>query len=184
MTKYQGYDVTDSTHKTSIHNEWKTVVALKKPVRGVTLTIGMFFDGTGNNRENTASRLMQFNECSAPRQGVNQKDAQSCEDFLKAINQDSISNGSYRGYYSNIHWLNTLYLPDQALTEDQMSAQIKTYISGIGTAAGESDSAMGMGLGTSILDVFEGVVTKTDEAMKGIAEELLAFMKRNIQQNF
>ncbi|SMB30954.1 conserved hypothetical protein [Serratia proteamaculans] len=184
MTKYQGYDVTDGTHKTSIHHEWKTVVAQKKPVRGVTLTIGMFFDGTGNNRENTASRLMQFNECSAPRQGVNQKDAQSCEDFLKAINQDGISNGSYRGYYSNIHWLNTLYLPDQALTADQTSAQIKTYISGIGTAAGESDSALGMGLGTSILDVFEGVVTKTDEAMKGITNVITKFMGFNPQPDF
>ncbi|QBR50159.1 DUF2235 domain-containing protein [Erwinia sp. QL-Z3] len=184
MTKYQGYEVTDGTHKTSIHNEWKTVVAQKKPVRGVTLTIGVFFDGTGNNRENTASRLMQFNECNAPQQGVNQKDAQSCEDFLNAINKDSFSNGSYRGYYSNIRWLNTLYLPNQALTEDQTSAQIKTYISGIGTAAGKSDSVLGMGLGTSILDVFEGVVTKTDEAIKGITEELLAFMKRNVKQDF
>ncbi|HFN4610886.1 TPA: DUF2235 domain-containing protein, partial [Escherichia coli] len=72
MTKYQGYDVTDATHKTSIHNDWKVVVAKKKPARGVTLTIGIFFDGTGNNRENTASRLMKFNECSAARQGVNQ----------------------------------------------------------------------------------------------------------------
>ncbi|WP_299998732.1 DUF2235 domain-containing protein [uncultured Cedecea sp.] len=184
MTKYQGYDVTDGTHKTSIHNEWKTVVAKKKPVRGVILTIGMFFDGTGNNRENTASRLMQFNECNAPKQGVNQKDAQSCEDFLNAINKDRISNGSYRGYYSNIHWLNTLYLPDQALTEDQVSAQIKTYISGIGTAAGESDSAMGMGLGTSILDVFEGVVTKTDEAMEGITRAILEFMEFNLNPDF
>lgn len=184
MTKYQGYDVTDGTHKTSIHNEWKTVVAQKKPVRGVTLTIGVFFDGTGNNRENTASRLMQFNECSAPRQGVNQKDAQSCEDFLKAIDKDSISNGSYRGYYSNIHWLNILYLPDQALTKDQTSAQIKTYISGIGTAAGESDSALGMGLGTSILDVFEGVVTKTDAAIKGIIRAILEFMEFNINPDF
>lgn len=48
MTKYQGYDVTDATHKTSIHNDWKVVVAKKKPARGVTLTIGIFFDGTGN----------------------------------------------------------------------------------------------------------------------------------------
>ncbi|MBS0857621.1 MULTISPECIES: DUF2235 domain-containing protein [unclassified Tatumella] len=184
MTKYQGYEVTDATHKTSIHNEWKTVVAQKKPVRGVTLTIGVFFDGTGNNRENTASRLMQFNECSAYKQGINQKEAQSCEDFSKAINKDSISNGSYRGYYSNIHWLNTLYIADQTLSDDQTGAQIQTYISGVGTAAGESDSAIGMGLGTSILDVFEGVVTKTDKAIRGIAEELLAFMKRNIKQDF
>ncbi|HAS1023848.1 TPA: DUF2235 domain-containing protein [Enterobacter cloacae] len=184
MTKYQGYDVTDATHKTSIHNDWKTVVAKKKPVRGVTLTIGVFFDGTGNNRENTASRLLKFNECSAPSQGVNQKDAQSCEDFLEAINKDSLSNGSYRGYYSNIHWLNTLYLPDQALKEEQTSAQIKTYISGIGTAAGESDSAIGMGLGTSILDMFEGVVTKTDEAMKGIKSAITKFMEFNQPADF
>lgn len=184
MTQYQGYDVTDATHKTSIHNDWKTVVAQKKPVRGVTLTIGVFFDGTGNNRENTASRLLKFNECSAPSQGVNQKDAQSCEDFLEAINKDSLSNGSYRGYYSNIHWLNTLYLPDQALKEEQTSAQIKTYISGIGTAAGESDSAIGMGLGTSILDMFEGVVTKTDEAMKGIKSVITKFMEFNQPADF
>lgn len=184
MTKYQGYDVTDATHKTSIHNDWKTVAAQKKPVRGVTLTIGVFFDGTGNNRENTASRLLKFNECSAPSQGVNQKDAQSCEDFLEAINKDSLSNGSYRGYYSNIHWLNTLYLPDQALKEEQTSAQIKTYISGIGTAAGESDSAIGMGLGTSILDMFEGVVTKTDEAMKGIKSVITKFMEFNQPADF
>lgn len=183
MTQYQGYDVQDATHKTSINNEWKTVVAKKKPVRGVTLTIGVFFDGTGNNRENTASRLMKYNECSAPKQGVNQKDAQSCEDFSNAINKDSLSNGSYRGYYSNIHWLNSLYIADQTLLDDQVQAQIQTYISGIGTAADKSDSAIGMGLGTSILDIFEGVVTKTDEAMEGIASELLGFMKRNVQQD-
>jgi len=184
MTKYQGYDVTDGTHKTSIHHEWKTVVAQKKPVRGVTLTIGVFFDGTGNNRENTASRLLQFNECSASSQGVSQKDAQSCEDFQTEINKDKISNASYRGYYSNIHWLNMLYQPDQTLKEDQKSAQIKTYISGIGTAAGKADSFIGKGTGSSLLDIYEGVVTKTDRAMKGISEELLAFMKRNAQQDF
>ncbi|MFC6363700.1 DUF2235 domain-containing protein, partial [Tatumella punctata] len=184
MTKYQGYEVTDATHKTSIHNEWKTVVAQKKPVRGVTLTIGVFFDGTGNNRENTASRLMQFNECSAYKQGINQKEAQSCEDFSKAINKDSISSGSYRGYYSNIHWLNLLYKPNQSLSENQVVAQIKTYISGVGTAAGESDSAIGMGLGTSILDVFEGVVTKTDKAIRGIIRALLEFMEFNVNPDF
>ena len=82
MTKYLGCDVKDATHKTGIQNGWKTVIASKKPVRGITLIVGVFFDGTGNNRDNTASRLMRFNECSAFRQGVNQKDAQSCEDFL------------------------------------------------------------------------------------------------------
>ncbi|KZR29387.1 T6SS phospholipase effector Tle1-like catalytic domain-containing protein [Enterobacter genomosp. S] len=184
MTKYQGYDVTDATHETSIRNEWKTIVAKKKPVRGVTLTIGIFFDGTGNNRENTASRLARFNECSAPSQGVNQKDAQSCEDFLKAINEDSLANGSYRGYYSNIYWLNLLYKPNQLLAENQTEAQIKTYVSGIGTEVGKSDSIFGKGLGISILDMYEGVVTKTDEAMEGITRALSEFMAFNKNPDF
>lgn len=184
MTKYQGYEVTDGTHKTSIHNEWKTVIAKKKPVRGVTLTLGVFFDGTGNNRENTASRLMQFNECSAPHQGMSQKDAQSCEDFLEEISEDKVSNGSYRGYYSNIHWLNLLYKPNQLLSENQTAAQIRTYISGIGTATGKSDSLLGMGTGSSMLDVFEGVVTKTDEAMKGITRAISEFMGFNLNPDF
>ncbi|NWA62191.1 DUF2235 domain-containing protein [Pantoea sp. B9002] len=184
MTKYQGYEVADGTHKTSIDNEWKPVVAKKKAVRGITLTIGVFFDGTGNNRENTASRLLKFNECSAPIQGVSQKDAESCEDFLKAINKDGFSNGSYRGYFSNIHWLNLLYKPDQFLTGDQSLAQIKTYVSGIGTASGKSDSIPGMGTGSSLLDVFEGVVTKTDEAMEGITNAIMEFMEFNTTPDF
>lgn len=184
MTDYQGYETDDDTHKTSIHNDWKTVVAKKKPLRGITLTIGMFFDGTGNNRENSASRQLKFNQCSAPLQGVNLKDGQSCEDFHKYISKETVSNGSYRGYYSNIHWLNQLYKPDQSLSEKQTTAQIKTYISGIGTAIDESDSLLGMATGSSLLAVFEGVVTKTDEAIKGITEEILAFMKRNDTQDF
>ena len=184
MTKYQGYDVTDGTHKTSIDNEWKTVIAQKKPVRGVTLTIGMFFDGTGNNRENTLSRLAQFNECSAPSQGVNQKDAQSCEDFQAEMNKDKISNASYRGYHSNIHWLNMLYQPDQTLKEDQKSAQIKTYISGIGTAAGKAGSFFGKGTGSSFLDIYEGVVTKTDAAIGEISRVILRFIGFNLNPDF
>lgn len=184
MKEYQRYEITDGSHKSSIHNEWKTVVAKKKPVRGITLTIGIFFDGTGNNRDNTASRLQTFDECSAPHLGVNQKDAKSCEDFLKAINKDNFSNTSYRGYFSNIHRMNTLYTADQTLSENQEQAQIQIYISGIGTAADKPDSMFGMGLGSSILDVFEGVVTKTDEAMKEITGTLSEFMGFNVGADF
>ncbi|MCS3433646.1 DUF2235 domain-containing protein [Klebsiella sp. BIGb0407] len=184
MTNYYGYDKTEGTHKTSIHNSWKTIVGKKKPLRGLTLTIGLFFDGTGNNRENTASRLMKFNECSTALQGLSQQEAKNCEDFIEAINKDNFSNGSYRGYFTNIHWLNTLYVADQTLLDDQVQAQIQTYISGIGTAADKSDSSIGMGLGTSILDTFEGVVTKTDEAMQGITRAILEFMAFNINPDF
>lgn len=184
MTDYQGYEAADNTHLTNVCCEWKTVIARKKPVRGVTLTIGLFFDGTGNNKENTASRLSKMDKCSAPLKGMSQKDAQSCEDFMQKINKNRISDGSYRGYYSNIHWLNLLYKPDQSLSENQTSAQIKTYVSGIGTEKDKPDSVLGSALGTSILRVYGGVVTKTDEAIKGITKALREFMEFNISPDF
>ncbi|EFL0355773.1 T6SS effector phospholipase Tle1-EAEC, partial [Escherichia coli] len=52
------------------------------------------------------------------------------------------------------------------------------------TAAGEADSVIGMGLGTSILDIFEGVVTKTDEAMERITQALSEFMGFNLNPDF
>ncbi|GJH59350.1 hypothetical protein ECZC03_47900 [Escherichia coli] len=41
-----------------------------------------------------------------------------------------------------------------------------------------------MGLGTSILDIFEGVVTKTDEAMERITQALSEFMGFNLNPDF
>lgn len=41
-----------------------------------------------------------------------------------------------------------------------------------------------MGLGTSILDIFEGVVTKTDEAMERITCALSEFMGFNLSPDF
>ncbi len=41
-----------------------------------------------------------------------------------------------------------------------------------------------MGLGTSILDMFEGVVTKTDDAMEGISRALSEFMEFNVNPDF
>ena len=184
MKGYDGYNNTGGVHKTSIHNRWETVAGKKKTLRGLTLTIGLFFDGTGNNKEHTASRLMTFNECSAAQQGMSQKEAQCCEDFIGAIHHERFSNSSYRGYYTNIHWLNLLYKPVQMLSENQVTAQVKTYISGIGTTVDKSDSLVGIGLGTSILDTFEGVVTKTDEAMQGITHAISEFMAFNLNSDF
>ncbi|HHC5640087.1 TPA: DUF2235 domain-containing protein, partial [Escherichia coli] len=50
-TCYYRYEIIgDSTHRTSIHNSFKTIQCRRVPVRGITLTVGVFFDGTGNNR--------------------------------------------------------------------------------------------------------------------------------------
>lgn len=160
-------------------------------VRDITLTIGIFFDGTGNNRENTALRMLKFDECDTSRFGISQQLAQRYEAFLGGENNDSITmsgdditTSSYRGYFSNIHWLNSLYTSQQQLAEDQIEAQIKTYLSGIGTATGKPDSMIGMGLGSSMLDIFEGVVTKTDEAMVAMTNAIAEFMQCNPSPDF
>lgn len=56
---------------------------------------------------------------------------------------------------------------------------MKAYVSGIGTADGESDSVLGKALGSSLIRQFEGVVTKTDEVLDNISAELTRFIKLN-----
>lgn len=50
-SEYYRYEIVgDATHKTDIFCTTKTVLVRKVPVRGVTLTVGLFFDGTGTIR--------------------------------------------------------------------------------------------------------------------------------------
>ncbi|AVF37523.1 T6SS phospholipase effector Tle1-like catalytic domain-containing protein [Rahnella sikkimica] len=81
----------------------------------------------------------------------------------------------YLGYYSNIHWLNTLYSIDDEIAEEQLLYQRAVYIQGIGTQKDKDDSLIGMGLGV----LFEGVVDKTDEGIAQIAKEISLLLKKS-----
>lgn len=113
----------------------------------ITLRIGVFFDGTGNNLFNAATGAA----CRAEEQGFSTDQASSiarhCQAFM--FSQDS----SYANADTNIVRLYRLYQDDtqRAVEQDEKSAAIPVYIEGIGTRAGQPDSAlsMGMGLGTS-----------------------------------
>lgn len=64
-TGYYRYEVIgDCTHKTSIHNSVKIVHCRRVPVRGITLTVGLFFDGTGNNRANSDDLRLTYAHCA------------------------------------------------------------------------------------------------------------------------
>jgi hypothetical protein len=54
----------------------KTVICKRKPVPGITLTIGIFFDGTGNNAFNTQNRILE--SCSHLDVGMKPEDAEAC----------------------------------------------------------------------------------------------------------
>lgn len=113
----------------------------------ITLRIGVFFDGTGNNLFNAATGAA----CRAEEQGFRQDQARSiarhCEKFM--LNAD----GSYAGAETNIARLFRLYKSDatRVLEGDESTATLRIYIEGIGTRAGQADSlfSMGTGLGAS-----------------------------------
>ncbi|TQI81192.1 putative alpha/beta hydrolase family protein DUF2235 [Serratia fonticola] len=167
MVDYKKYEVTDGDHKTDLKIIRKTVVINTVPARAITLTIGVFFDGTGNNTNNTNQRLLQ--DCTAEDVGMNSADAQSC---MRKLKMGSIGAGSYLNYYTNIHWLSTLYIQDEDLSDDKEIFQGSVYVSGIGTSAGKPDSAIGKGIGAWV----EGVVDKTDEAVNSITAEIKRFL--------
>ncbi|PIF14670.1 Uncharacterized alpha/beta hydrolase domain [Candidatus Pantoea floridensis] len=128
------------------------------PKREITLTIGVFFDGTGNNADNTVASL---DACSGEHFGMNDGDTQSAYSQCIQLKRgySGTAAGSHLGYYTNVHWLYTLY--NQNLMASTGYGQHAIYIEGIGTENGQGDSIYGIGTGGGST----GVVRKTDKAI-------------------
>jgi len=142
-----------------------------KKKREITLTIGVFFDGTGNNANNSGDRQ---SACSGEHYGMNDAESTSALEQCVRLNRgvSGTAAGSYIGYYSNVHWLNTLYKQD--ITPDTGSGQYAIYIEGIGTEDGAGDSTYGMGTGRGDT----GVVRKTDKAVAALAAGIQGYLNR------
>ncbi|EOC9363940.1 PAAR domain-containing protein [Enterobacter asburiae] len=132
----------------------------------VTLTIGLFFDGTGNNAVNTENMIKA---CTARHYDYTSAEAEviMARCAREAFGVSGTGAGSYIGYYTNVHWLHTLYQTD--LLPDSTAVQASLYIDGIGTEAGKPDSLIGQSMG--IADT--GVIAKTDKAVAGLISTLL-----------
>lgn len=178
-TGYFRYEIIgDSTHWTDIHCSEKVIQCRRVPVRGVTLTVGVFFDGTGNNRVNANDLRRAYAHCANL---VGEAREKACAEFEKR-SETGLGNLSWQGGPTNISRLFDLYQRYDQLKNNETEAQVKAYVCGIGTADGESDSLLGMALGSSLIKQFEGVVTKTDEALDKISTELAQFIKLNREQ--
>ncbi|MFV9671174.1 PAAR domain-containing protein [Pantoea sp. KXB25] len=131
----------------------------------VTLTIGVFFDGTGNNAVNTQNMLKAY---TAGHYNLDDPEAESI--LAKCARENFGVSGSgatsYTGYYTNIHWLSSLYKQD--IPVDKGIVQSAVYIDGIGTDAGKPDSKLGQGFGISDT----GVIAKTDNAVARLNDVL------------
>ncbi|WP_232526454.1 PAAR domain-containing protein [Pantoea agglomerans] len=139
--------------------------AAKKKKREITLTIGVFFDGTGNNAVNTQNMLKAY---TAGHFNLNDPEAESI--LAKCARENFGVSGtgatSYTGYYTNIHWLSTLYI--QTISGNDSDVQVGIYIDGIGTEAGKPDNKLGQGFGISDT----GVAAKTNHAVSQLVKAI------------
>lgn len=139
--------------------------AAKKKKREIALTIGVFFDGTGNNAVNTQNMLKAY---TAGHYNLEDPEAESILAKCARDNFGVSGSGatSYTGYYTNIHWLSTFYR--KAIPDNNSDIQTGIYIDGIGTDAGKPDSKMGQGFGISDT----GVIAKTDKAVSSLVSNI------------
>ncbi|HBX55507.1 phospholipase effector Tle1 domain-containing protein [Pseudomonas sp. UBA2684] len=133
----------------------------------VSLRIGVFFDGTGNNAGNTAAGLL----CGA-QHAVKPEDLDaSCKPYM------SDPDSSYGNDVTNVKKLSDLYYaPRKAEGEDQQKrASRAVYIEGIGTQAGKQDSLLGAGTGRGDT----GVAGRVQQAFVSIRTEIQSFQQDN-----
>ena len=103
MAQRNTWEVSDGQHTTDVNVSEKIVICKRKEVPGITLTIGMFFDGTGNNVFNTDKRLLET--CTSLDVGMKTEDAASCVEKLGKsdlrADKDSILTYSFRVTQTN-----------------------------------------------------------------------------------
>lgn len=153
--------------------------------QGITLRIGMFFDGTGNNLVNTSFTA----ECR--RQDLQEFDPETLENIRQLCEshgyQDTNGDGvydqtpdtSFGNEATNVALLYRLY-QDQADTlveDDAKEVSTKVYFDGIGTSSGSEDSTWGLAAGQGQA----GVVARVSESPVLAVKKLRRLMNNNPQ---
>ncbi|MDO7925990.1 DUF2235 domain-containing protein [Pseudomonas sp. KFB-139] len=140
----------------------------------ITLRLGVFFDGTGNNQSNSESVA----GCMA--RDVNLQDmAEEVRRFCAEHGYDgngSSPDNSYGNDTSNIARLYDLYRDQADITidSDAEEAALKVYIEGIGTISGGTDSLYSQGSGrgeTGVLARVEQTQTLIFSSMRRLKEK-------------
>ncbi|MFJ2390590.1 PAAR domain-containing protein [Pseudomonas koreensis] len=134
---------------------------------GITLRIGVFFDGTLNNANNGLMGLL----CGAPHPIKPEDLDAACKPYM------SDPDSSYANDESNVKKLNDLYFAPPELQEiSGQQLMFRTlYIEGIGTSSGQEDSLMGAGMGRGAT----GVSAKVEDAFREIMRTVRDFTRAN-----
>lgn len=139
----------------------------------VRVEAGIFFDGTGNNRNNTQTYQRQMDECLT----ANAAGAMSEEECSSELSQ--IMEGSYLNAETNVSKLESLYQRGRVQAESGEPVYLlSTYIPGVGTKSGEPDDAMSMGIGLGE----QGILKKIDQGSGDLAQEIGTLVHESIDE--
>ncbi|RYE67865.1 MAG: DUF2235 domain-containing protein, partial [Oxalobacteraceae bacterium] len=155
----------------------------EETTEGITLRIGLFFDGTGNNQSNAAvtAQCRQSDLDSFSREEL-ESIAATCKQYgfgeFDGSAFNSAPNNSYGNAPSNVAYLYQLY-PDSAVDSISVEAKIgyiKAYVEGIGTRSGGKDATL---VGQALGQGETGVVARVKQAPALLAKQLDRFRKAN-----
>lgn len=119
------------------------------------LTIGVFFDGTNNNKNNTKAK--EYYDKRARGEKLTPKETISAEAYRKH-GRDKESS-SYYNAWSNV-----------ARLCDAYPYKLAVYVDGIGTETEKADSVLGAGFGTGFVFKGTGILGKVEEGCKKLAK--------------
>ena len=146
-----------------------------QPENTIILYIGMFFDGTGNNRFNSES--LYYTKVKGNNDRIKSSEIPTQLSFTltpekikeKDISKINISNrDSYWNPYSNIVKLHDLY---KEKSEAKGKTHIlKQYVEGIGTEKYKEDSIRGSSIGRGDT----GIIAKVERGIKDLVKEKIA----------
>ena len=142
----------------------RTAYGAQVQMRGVTVRMGLFFDGTGNNRINSQIAA----DCRAQAQSTDNAHTPAC-----AGRHDNLAS-SYANDITNIARLCDLYAlrPKAQESAHGLCVSMPIYITGIGTTSGKQDSVLA---GQSFGRGSTGVLAKVASAIKLVRDALMAF---------
>ncbi|WP_171017132.1 PAAR domain-containing protein [Pseudomonas sp. G(2018)] len=143
---------------------------------GITLRLGLFFDGTGNNLANSEAAA----GCYAVNLGMPSQVAEDIRQHCAAFGYDGLGgvpDNSYGNEFTNVARLHDLY-PDQAgvrLSPKAEEVYSKAYLEGIGTTSGQEDSIYSQGTGTG----GTGVIARVEQMPAQVMNKLRLLQNNN-----
>lgn len=138
--------------------------------QSVTLRVGVFFDGTGNN----ASNSVVGNQCRAAALQIGEQEGLAIYQRCQAFQLDPES--SYANDVSNIWRLHELFSDEPSPSDALKPASLRVYVTGIGTTSGEKDTLLpGQAFGRGAT----GVLAKVEEGFSKLEDTFNLFRQAN-----